>query len=201
VQPIGPTLVEVVRLARIAREHGGDDPDALAAVASLIAWPGGDMQAGLALMEKALVLNPNSSSALIVGSQLYSDLGNTEKAIAYAQRAARLNPVFGEVFKNFAIAKAHFVAGRYEAAVQFAEMSLRDNPNATTPLRYLAASLGLVGRAEEGHKVVQRLLGISPDLTISRERERLEIHLHNPFKTPGVLDAYCEGLRRAGLPE
>jgi adenylate cyclase len=200
-EPIGPTIVEVVRLARIAWEHGGDDPDVLTRVASMIAWPGGDMQGGLALLEKALVLNPNSLTALMIGSQLYSDVGDTEKAIAYAQRAARLNPLTGDLFRNFAIAKAHFVAGRYEAAAEFAKMSLRDNPNAAHSLRWLAASLGLLDRTEEGQGVVQRLLGVSPGLTVSRERTRQEIHLHSPMKVPGVLDAYYEGLRRAGLPE
>jgi tetratricopeptide (TPR) repeat protein len=166
----------------------------------MIAWPGGDMQGGVALLEKALALNPNCSLALTIGSQIYGDL-DTEKAIAYAQRAARLNPIHGDVFRNFAIAKAHFTAARYEAAVEFAERSLRENPSATPSLRYLAASLGMLGRTEEGRRVVQRLRGISPDLTIASEKERLEVHLHNPFKIPGVLDAYCEGLRRAGLPE
>ncbi|MGA9865917.1 MAG: hypothetical protein WBQ75_05695 [Acetobacteraceae bacterium] len=45
------------------------------------------------------------------------------------------------------------------------------------------------------------LRAIVPDLTIARARAHLEVDMHNVFRTPGVVDLFCEGLRRAGLPE
>jgi hypothetical protein len=74
-------------------------------------------------------------------------------------------------------------------------------PHSTTPLRYQAASLGLLGRLEEGRQVVQRLLALVPNFTITQARRLLEINLNNPYKTPGVVDAFYEGLRRCGVPE
>jgi hypothetical protein len=68
-------------------------------------------------------------------------------------------------------------------------------------LRYRAASLGLLGRLEEGRKVVQQLLTLAPDFTIARARQHVEFNMNNVFKTPGVADAIYEGLRRCGVPE
>jgi hypothetical protein len=48
---------------------------------------------------------------------------------------------------------------------------------------------------------VQRLLAVAPGWTLRRIRYRYEMELNNIFKTPGVVDALCEGLRLAGLPE
>jgi hypothetical protein len=79
--------------------------------------------------------------------------------------------------------------------------NLRNNPNNTGALRFHAACLGLLGRIDQGQRAVQRLLVIAPDWTVRRVWERYEIDLNHVFKTPGVVDALCEGLRRCGLPE
>jgi hypothetical protein len=68
-------------------------------------------------------------------------------------------------------------------------------------MRYEAASLGLLGRLEEGRQTVQRLLALVPDFTITRARRHIEFAMNNIFKTPGVADAFYEGLRRCGVPE
>jgi hypothetical protein len=98
-------------------------------------------------------------------------------------------------------ALAHFVAGEYEEVVNWGEKAIRDHPNHAAMLRYRAASLGLLGRLEEGRQVVHRLLALAPDFTIARARRHVEYNMNNIFKTPGVADALYEGLRRCGVPE
>jgi hypothetical protein len=78
---------------------------------------------------------------------------------------------------------------------------LRQVPNHAASHRYQAASLGLLGRIEEGRQVVRRLLELVPHFTIARARRHIEFELNNPFTTPGVADALYEGLRRVGVPE
>jgi tetratricopeptide (TPR) repeat protein len=127
-------------------------------------------------MEKSLALNPNSAPALATTGQMHAYAGDTDRAIAYAERAARLDPL--ESFRfgaNFAFAMAHFVAGRYETTLEFTSKNLRNNPNNTGALRFHAACLGLLGRVEEGERAVQRLLAIAPDWTLKRVWERYEI--------------------------
>ena len=101
----------------------------------------------------------------------------------------------------FAYALAHFVAGEHEAAVEWTGKALQEVPNHAASLRYRAASLGLLGRLEEGRQVVQRLLELVPDFTIARARRHIEFDMNNVFKTPGVADSLYEGLRRSGVPE
>jgi hypothetical protein len=96
---------------------------------------------------------------------------------------------------------AHFVAGEFEAAADWTGKALQQFPNHTPSLRYQAASLGLLGRLEEGRPVVQRLLALVPDFTIMRARRHIEFDMNNVFRTPGVADSLYEGLRRAGVPE
>src|SRR5262249_15610397 len=104
-----------------------------------------------------------------------------------------LDPLMG--FWQAGIATAHFYAERDEEAVSWANMSLRNMPNAKNTLAVLAASHGFMGHTEDAAKTVARLRSVDPnyrlsaipDLNLSRraqDRERL-----------------VEGLRLAGLPE
>ncbi len=93
------------------------------------------------------------------------------------------------------------MAGRYEEALNWTEKALRESQHYAPALRYQAASLGLLGREKEGRHVVQHLLAIIPNFTVARARAHIDVDMHNVFKTPGVVDLFCEGLRRAGLPE
>jgi adenylate cyclase len=202
-----PPLDEVMRLTNLALELGGEDPEVLAVANHMVALPGGDLRGGLALAEKSVALNPSSGHALTLAGQLHAFAGDTEQAIIYLERAARLNPLGWQPL-NYALGLAHFVAGRYEAAVDVTG-TLSSGTGSFNPLtsnvavfvRLRAAALGLVGRIEEGRQAVERLLTISPSMTITLTRTYYEVVTHNLFKTPGVLDALCEGLRRSGLPE
>jgi len=73
-------------------------------------------------------------------------------------------------------------------------------PNDAATLRYRAASLGLLGRLEEGRQVVQRLLALVPGFSITQARRHIEFGMNNPFR-PGIADTLYEGLRRCGVPE
>jgi TolB-like protein len=192
---------EIVRLTKIALEHGAEDPEVLARASFLIAVPGGDLGGGIALAEKSLALNPNSILALTRGGQLHAYAGDSQTAIDLLERAARLDPVGRSGIRNLAFSEAHFIAGRHEAVLEFTEKALRELPDLAGAMRRRAASLGLLGRTEEGRQVVQQLLAIAPDWTVSRVRAFYEIDMNNVQKSPGVVDAMCEGLRRAGLPE
>ena len=85
-------------------------------------------------------------------------------AIACLERSARLDPRYPSLDYYHGYALAHFVAGEYEATIAWAGETLRQVPNRVASHRYLAASLGLLGRLEEGRQVVQRLLELAPKL-------------------------------------
>ena len=74
-------------------------------------------------------------------------------------------------------------------------------PHVAPALRYRAASLALLGRVEEAHEVVARILKQTPGYTIEDVRRHHEFDMHTPFKVPGVTESLYRGLRLAGLPE
>jgi adenylate cyclase len=191
---------EIANLARAAMQLDSADPEVLIRAGYLIALSGGDMAGGIAIVNKSIELNPNSALALQTVGSLYAYAGDKENAIACLESSARLNPRYPSLDFYLGYALVHFVAGEYEATIAWMGEMLRQVPNHVAAHRYLAASLGLLGRLEEGRQVAQRLLELVPNFTITRARRHIDLQLNNPFP-PGVADALYEGLRRCGVPE
>jgi adenylate cyclase len=196
-----PAVNDMVHLARAALAQDANDPEVLRLAGWILALPGGDLSGGIRLVNRAIELNPNSYHALQTLALLNSFAGDTELAIAHLDRAARLDPVNLSIDFYLTHAICRFVTGRFEEAVEWTAKLLEHFPNVAPALRYRAASLGLLGLVEEGRQVVQRLLVLVPNFTVSRARRHYEFDLNNAFKTPGVTDALYEGLRRCGVPE
>ena len=195
-----PELTDMVQLARTALELGGDDPEVLVAIAFIIALPGNDFSAGMALIEKAIGLNPNSAGAFRQAGMLHAFAGDTRAALDHLARADRLNPLEGGVSHNLGYALAYFAAGEYESVIEWTGKILRDRPNYMTALRYRAASFGLLNRVDEGRQVVRQMLELVPTFTIAWVRKHIEFDVNNAFKKAGVAEALYEGLRRSGTP-
>jgi adenylate cyclase len=186
---------------RTALTLDDNDSEVLRNAGWILAFPGGDLNAGTRLINRAIELNPNSVTALQTAALMNAYSGNTQLVIAQLDRSARLNPRNLTTDFYLAYAISCFVTGQFEAVVEWAAKLLEHFPNFVAALRYRAASLGLLGRLNEGRQVVQRLLTLVPDFTITRARRHYEFDLNNAFKTPGVADAIYEGLRRCGVPE
>jgi tetratricopeptide (TPR) repeat protein len=191
-------LVQVAQKAVALDAH---DSDILPIAAQVLALPGGDMEAGAALVEKAINLNPNSAQAFRFGAVLHGYLGQADKAVDYAQRADRLNPLDSSWSLNMGYVIAYFGIGDHEKVVNWTGRILREKPHVAPALRYRAASLALLGRIEEAHEVVTRIHKQTPGYTVEDLRQHHEFDMHRPFKVPGVAESLYRGLRLAGLPE
>ena len=125
-------------------------------------------------------------------------LGDTETAIAHLERSARLSPLdaFAYLY-SLGFMLAHFMAGRYEEALAWCDKIFHQRPDYPSALRMKAATCGLLGRVEEGHIWVGRLLAVNPGTTVSIMRLLYGVFM----KKPGCLEAFLDGLRKAGLPE
>jgi adenylate cyclase len=196
-----PAVAEMIDLAKAAVALDGSDPEVLRIASFITALPGGDLTGGIALIQKSIGLNPNDAVAIGHAGQLYAYAGDKQLAITHLERSVRLDPVGRPAWLHFVHALAHFVVGEHEAVVEWTGKALQERPNHSPALRYRAASLGLLGRREEGRQVVQRLLELVPDFTVARARRYIEFDMNNVFKTPGVADSFYEGLRRSGVPE
>jgi adenylate cyclase len=192
-----PSLAEGVRLAKQGASLARDDAETLAWAAMVIGQLGGDLPSAIAFVDQALAINPNSAAAWTYSGALRINVGDPELAIDHLQRAARLSPLdMLEWLRCLFFASAHFHARRYEEASAWGDRALRQAPTYPPALRLKAAICGQLGRLDEGRALVDRLLAIDPQMTVSSMRL-----WYGAMWQGRRLEAYLEGLRKAGLPE
>ena len=189
-------IAEGARLARRAVELGGDDAVALTRGGHAVAHFTGDVDGGIALIDRALVLNPNLASAWFLGGFLRAWNGEPDGAIEYFARAMRLSPLDPEMYRMQAgMAAAHLFAGRFDTASSWAEKSIRQLPSFLMVVGVIAASYALAGRTDEAQRAISHLRQLDPTLRVSNLGDWL------PIRRPKDLATFADGLRRAGLQE
>jgi len=181
--------------ARKAAKLGFDDAVALAQAGFALAFVLANLDDGAALIDRALNLNPNLAAAWRFSGYVRAFLGDPERAIEHLQRAIRLSPLDPLIFiVQNGIVLAHFFAGRYDEALDWAQRALRQNPNYAAALIMAAVSAALLGRHEERDRAVERLRALDPDVTIGSFANVW------PLRRPEDLSAFDKGLRLTGLP-
>jgi TolB-like protein/tetratricopeptide (TPR) repeat protein len=189
-------VAEGVRLARRAVEIGKDDAVALARSGHALGHLAGDLDGGIALIDRALVLNPNLAAAWFLGGFLRIWRGEFDDAVERFAHAMRLSPMDSEMYRMQAgTAMAHLLARRYDAASSWAEKSFRELPSFLIVVGILAASYALAGRMDEAHQAMSDLRRLDPTLRVSNLEDWL------PFHRQDDLAIFADGLRKAGLPE
>jgi TolB-like protein len=189
-------ITEGTRLARRAVELGMDDAVALARSGTALHHFVGELDGSIALLDRALVLNPNLASAWFLGGFLRAWRGESDGAIEHFARAMRLSPLDPEMYRMQAgMALAHLFAGRFDTASSWAEKSFRHLPSFLLVVGIMATSHALASRMDEARQAMRHLRQLDPTLRISNLRDWL------PFHRPEGLATFVDGLRKAGLPE
>ena len=189
-------IAEVERLARQAARLAKNDAVALYTGGFALAQLLGHLDAGAALIDRALELDPNLAAAWHLSGWVKIYLGEPEMAIEHMAHAMRLNPLDPLILgMQNGTAAAHFLAGRYDAASWWAEKALQENSNYLPGIRMAAASHALSGQLVQAQKALTRMRQIDPELRIASLAELV------PFRAAEDFARYVEGLRKAGLPE
>jgi TolB-like protein/Tfp pilus assembly protein PilF len=193
----GPREIEEgARLARRAAELGRDDAVALTRSGHALGHLVGDLDGGIALLDRALVLNPNHAPAWFLGGFLRVWHGEPDGAIEHFARAMRLSPLDPEMYRMQAgMAAAHLFARRFDVASSWAEKAYRNLPSFLMVVSIIAASHALAGRQERARRAMQHVRQLDPTLRIATLKDWLPIH------RPNDLSIFADGLRKAGLPE
>lgn len=189
-------IAETGRLARLAADLGRTDAVALAWSAHALAHVVGDIKTGIALVDRALLLNANLAVAWQRSGWLRIYAGDCELAIEHLNRAMRLNPLDPLMhLAQSATAFGYFLLGDLDEASAWAERALYLRSNWPPALRVLAMSHALAGREQAARQAMTRLALVQPRLRVSNLQA--QIFLHRPEHMARCMEA----MRKAGLPE
>jgi TolB-like protein/class 3 adenylate cyclase len=146
-------------------------------------------------VKRAIDLNPNCALA-------YGALGdflsgrNPDESIKNNEIAIRSSPKDPSIFFRYSgIAIAHFTAGRYSEASQWARKSVHRKPSWRIGHAVLASSLAQLNLLEEARDAVNSYLENFPNERISELGKVFDLRWF------GDAQRFAEGLRKAGLAE
>ena len=176
-----------VDLARESLRVAADDPGVLGRAAIVLARFGEDIDAALALIDRALTLNPSFAFGWYWSGWLRLFAGQADLAIEHFETSMRLNPRGQRGFHLSGIGCAHFVSHRFEDALAALRVALEEVPSFTPTHRALAACYAHMGRLEEARTTVKRLSALTPVI----------VQTVNPFRDPEHVELFVLGLRLA----
>jgi adenylate cyclase len=191
-------LQEAARLttgwARRAVEIDPEDSDTQAILAWTAAMSEGPNRESWDGVSIALAINPNSSWANAVKGALLLHSGQpaqTREALLTALRLDPHGPI--SVMPLTQIAGSYYFERDYPEAVVAARRAVTRSPLLPLAYRYLAASLGQLGRVDEAHDVLEKAILLSP--------RYFDLYVRScpPWIRPEHYEHVLEGLQKAGL--
>jgi len=160
-------------------------------ILAFVRFANNEIPAALAELERALALNPNSLFFMDNIGYLFTLLGEWQRGPALIRKAIKLNPYYHH-FVHYGLWLDWFRQEEYEQAY-LETLNLRRQGLFWEPLCQ-AATLGMLGRLEEGKQAAGELLKLKPEFPT---RGRLLIGHYIKFKD--IVDRVIFGLRQVGL--
>ena len=172
-----------------------DDTEARARLA-LGALLQGDLEGAFEEAQQVLSVDENCADALGVKGAALVYLGRRAEGRAALKQHLKLSPRDpARPIRLTQVAVSLYLDGGYGQAALTARQTIRQYPNHPSAYRWLAASLGQLGRAGEAQAVLQTLQAISPysfDMYVRRWPPQYCSVEYAPM---------LEGLRKAGWKE
>ena len=180
-------------LARRAVALDPTDAEARSTLAEAMLWSRGDYEGALAEAEQARSMSPNLTFAhATLGAALIFS-GHPKDGLAALKVSLRLDPQDPMLPNRLnTMSLGLYLSGEYEAAVEVSKRAIRSNPDYPLNYRWLAASLGQLGRTAEAQEALQKAIAIAPASFDMYVRRRVPWHRQQDYAH--MLD----GLRKAG---
>ena len=170
-----------IDFARRALKVAADDPVVLANVAVPLAYFGEDIGTMIGLVDRALTLSPNYARGWLMSGSLRLWAGQPDTAIEHLETVHRLSPRARVGPSLSLVGHAHFLAWRFDQAVQKLLFAILEDPTYPNAYRYLAACYAHMGRLEEAREIVRRLRAttsiVIPDAGYLRNADHRELFL------------------------
>jgi len=149
---------------------------------------GEDLDAMIALVDRALAFNPSYARGWHISGFLRLWAGQTDLAIEHGEMALRLSPRAGAAGEAYLIGTALFFGRRFAEAIPRLWVAIEATPTFPNPYRCLAACYAHMGLLDEAHAMIARLRAIMPEV-IPRYLP--------PYRNPQHRDLLLSGLRLA----
>ena len=189
-------LSDAMHHARRAIELMPDDSRAYAIAGHLDSFLMRQPELGEILIDKSLHINPNSGFAWAFSAINQCYLGHPDVALERMKEYSSLCPKdpFGYFFETI-YCIANTLLGRFETGVEWGRRTANGNPNFINGIKPFLVCLGHLNLKAETARMRSILLEHQPNFTVASVRQTY------PLRDPGQMDLYCEGLRKAGIPE
>ena len=182
--------LEAIEMAQQALQADGDDPSVLTEAARVLAYFTEDIDSAVAMIERALVLNPSYALGWYWNGWIRLFAGQPDQAIEHFQTATQLHPLRRPCTTG--IGAAHFFSRRYAEAAEALATASHEQPGWPTTHRFLAAAYVELGRPDKARDMANRLRAIAP--TPPRVPDSL---VTSVFRNQEHSKRYMEGLQAA----
>jgi tetratricopeptide (TPR) repeat protein len=187
--------VKAVQLAQRAVSLGKDDAHTLARAAHALVYLGQQYERGSAMIEQAVVLNPNLSTVWLARGWISVICCDGERAIESFSQALRLSPVDPQRTNTLnGLSWAHFLLGRYDEGCSWATKAMQNTANVIFLVAFIM-NAALAGRSPEARVAATRLMEIEPAFRASHASYVF------PVSQPDVRAKIFDALRRGGVPD
>jgi adenylate cyclase len=176
-----------IEFARRALRSAPDDPEVLVHAAHVFGYFDEDIDAAMALVDRALVLNPSFASGWYWSGVVRNWVGRPDVALEHFAIFLRLNPRERFPFYLTAIGIALFFLRRFDEAIAKLNESLERFPMHAITHRFLAAAYAHKGRLDEAREIAEHLRALNVTVLENGTRYR-----NKDYRT-----LYVSGLRLA----
>jgi len=144
-------------------------------------------------VKKAIDISPSYADGYGLLALIYNNLGNSQKAIEFAQKGMKINPYYTWDYL-FNLGRAYYALNQYTEAIDVLEKAQERNERAVPVKLYLTASYIQSNRLDDAEWIVEQLKISNPNTTISH------IDKTTPIANPSIKKQLLIDLQKAGLP-
>jgi len=141
-------------------------------------------------MERAIAINPSDGHGLAGRGNILMWLGQPDAAIDSLELAQRIDPELNAI-DRFALSMAYYLKRRYDAAIEQAQLNLRNSESSYFSHVVLAAAYAQRNRSEDATRAVAAIRRTDPTFDPQAFGTKLQ--------NPADLEHLRDGLRKAGL--
>jgi adenylate cyclase len=143
-------------------------------------------------IDRAITINPNDAHGLAGRGNVLMWLGRTDAAIEALELAQRIDPELNAIDRN-ALSLAYYLKGRYDEAIEQAEINLRQTGSAHFSEVVLAVSYAQQNRLADAVRAADAVRRMAPTFDPRA--------FGSKFLNPADLERLRDGFRKAGLDQ